>query len=144
LDIKLVLAISILLQITAAALALRLIKITDRSISWILLALAISLMAIRRSVTLFHMVAGKGVPADWAAETVALLTSALLVAGIAFIAPLFLSIKHSEEAVKKAGTSWKYVFRKGRQIYQKPTRYYRRKSQAARRLRRKFCGMQKT
>jgi light-regulated signal transduction histidine kinase (bacteriophytochrome) len=100
--IKVVLAISILLQITATVLALKLIKITGRNISWILVAMAISLMAIRRSVTLFHMFAGERVPADWAAETVALLTSALLVAGIAFIAPLFLSIKHSEEAVKKA------------------------------------------
>ena len=100
--IKLVLAISILLQITAAVLALRLIKITGRNISWILVAVAISLMAIRRSVTLFHMFAGEGVPADLTAETVALLTSALMLAGIAFIAPLFLSIKRSEEAVKEA------------------------------------------
>jgi light-regulated signal transduction histidine kinase (bacteriophytochrome) len=100
--IKLVLAISILLQIMAAVLALRLTKITGRNISWILVAVAISLMAIRRSVTLFHMFAGKGVPADWAAETVALVTSALMVAGIAFIAPIFLSVKRSEEAVKKA------------------------------------------
>jgi light-regulated signal transduction histidine kinase (bacteriophytochrome) len=94
--------ISILLQITAAALALRLIKITGRNVSWILVAVAISLMAIRRSVTLFHMFSGERVPADWAAETVALVTSALLVAGIAFIAPIFLAVKRSEEAVKKA------------------------------------------
>ena len=100
--IKLVLAISILLQITATVLALRLIKITGRNISWILVAVAISLMAIRRSVTLFHMFAGEKVPADWAAETVALITSALMVAGIAFIAPIFLSVKRSEEDVKKA------------------------------------------
>ncbi|OGW54317.1 MAG: hypothetical protein A2Y81_13095 [Nitrospirae bacterium RBG_13_43_8] len=100
--IKLVLAISILLQITATVLALRLVKITGRNISWILVAVAISLMAIRRSVTLFHMFVGERVPADWAAETVALVTSALMVAGIAFIAPIFLSVKRSEEAVKKA------------------------------------------
>jgi light-regulated signal transduction histidine kinase (bacteriophytochrome) len=100
--IKVVLSISILLQITAAVLALRLIKITGRNISWILGAVAISLMAVRRSVTLFHMFAGQKVPADWFAETVALVTSALMVAGIAFIAPIFLSVKHSEEAVKKA------------------------------------------
>jgi DNA-binding NarL/FixJ family response regulator len=53
--IKVVLAISILLQITATVLALKLIKITGRNISWILVAVAISLMAIRRSVTLFHI-----------------------------------------------------------------------------------------
>jgi predicted ATPase len=97
--IKLVLAISILLQIMATVLALRLIKITGRNISWILVAVAISLMAIRRSVTLFHMFAGERVPADWAAETVALVTSALMVAGIAFVAPIFLSVKRSEELI---------------------------------------------
>ena len=59
-------------------------------------------MAIRRSVTLFHMLGGDSIPADVAAETVALLTSALMVAGIAFIVPLFLSIKRSEEALKNA------------------------------------------
>jgi len=48
------------------------------------------------------MFTGERVPADLAAETVALVTSALMVAGIAFIAPIFLSIKRSEEAIQKA------------------------------------------
>jgi len=101
-NVKLVLAISILLQVTAAFLALRLIRITGRSTSWFLIAVAVSLMAIRRSVTLFHMLSGQSIHADVPAEIVALLTSALMLAGIAFIAPLFLSIKRSEETVRKA------------------------------------------
>jgi len=59
-------------------------------------------MAIRRSLTLFFMYSGARIPADPAAETVALFTSALMMVGIALIAPLFLSIKHSEESLQKA------------------------------------------
>ncbi|MFH1702438.1 MAG: ATP-binding protein [Nitrospirota bacterium] len=101
-DIKLVLTISILLQLSAGFLALRLIRITGRSIAWILIATAISLMAIRRSITLLHMFSGEKVPADFTAELVALVTSALMLIGIAFIVPLFSSIKRSEEALQKA------------------------------------------
>ncbi|MEW6584640.1 MAG: ATP-binding protein [Nitrospirota bacterium] len=101
-DIKLVLAISILLQITAAFLALRLIRVTGRSVAWNLIAIAVSLMAMRRSVTLYHMFSGEVVQADLTAEAVALATSALMVAGIALIAPLFLSITRAKDAVQKA------------------------------------------
>jgi signal transduction histidine kinase len=105
LDIKLVLAISILLQITAAVLALRLIRITGKSVAWNLIAIAVFLMAIRRLITLSEMYSGQSMPAvltDLTAETVALFTSALMLVGIALIAPLFLSIKRSKEAVQKA------------------------------------------
>lgn len=101
-DIKLVLAISILLQFTAGFLAFRLIKVTGRRTAWVLIAIAIFLMAIRRSITLFHMLSGQKIPADFSAELVALVTSALMVAGIALIAPLFLTIRRSEEALQKA------------------------------------------
>lgn len=99
---KLVLAISILLQFTAGYLAFRLIKVTGRRTAWVLIATAVFLMAIRRCITLFHMLSGEKVPADFTAELVALVTSALMVSGIALIAPLFLSIKRSEEALQKA------------------------------------------
>jgi hypothetical protein len=36
------------------------------------------------------MFSGEGVPSDWVAETVDLVISALMVAGIAFIAPIIL------------------------------------------------------
>jgi light-regulated signal transduction histidine kinase (bacteriophytochrome) len=102
LNIKLVLAISILLQFTAGYLAFRLIKVTGRRTAWVLIATAVFLMAIRRCITLFHMLSGEKVPADFTAELVALVTSALMVSGIALIAPLFFSIKRSEEALQKA------------------------------------------
>jgi len=99
---KLILAISILLQFTAGFLAFRLIKVTGRRTAWVLIATAVFFMAIRRCITLFHMLSGKIIPADFTAELVALVTTALMVAGIALIAPLFLSIKRSEQELQKA------------------------------------------
>ncbi len=101
-DLKFVLAFSVLLQFTATFLALRLIRLTGKRKAWLLISAAISLMALRRSITLGHMLSeGLSHPPDPAAEWVALATSALLLAGIALIGPLFLSIKRSEDAQRK-------------------------------------------
>jgi PAS domain S-box-containing protein len=100
-DVIYVLAISVLLQFTAAFLALRLIQITGGRIAWILISAAISLMAIRRSITLLNLISGEAHPPEMIAELVALATSILIVVGIAMIAPIFRSIKHSEEALHK-------------------------------------------
>ncbi len=100
-DIKLILLVSIILQLTAAVLALRLIVITKRTPAWLVIAVAIVLMALRRGITLYEILFG-GVPTplDLPAELVALTISVLMVMGIAWIAPLFLSIKGSEEALR--------------------------------------------
>lgn len=100
-DITFILSASILLQLTAAFLALRLMWVTGRQPAWALIAAAISLMALRRVITLYQWWSG-GLPhpPDQAAELVALAISVLMVAGIAWIAPLFLSIKRSEEALQ--------------------------------------------
>lgn len=99
-NVALVLTISVLLQFAAAILALRLIRITGRRTAWVLIAMAISLMAIRRCITLSDILSGRVVTAELTAELVALATSALMVVGVALIAPLFLSIKRSEEALR--------------------------------------------
>jgi PAS domain S-box-containing protein len=105
-DLKFVLAFSVLLQFTAAFLAFRLIRLTGKRKAWLLISAAISLMAIRRSITLENMLSeGLAYPPDPAAEWVAFATSALLVAGIALIGPLFVSIKNSEEAQRKISRS---------------------------------------
>ena len=78
--IVLVLAASIALQFLAAILSLRLIWITGRSWAWSLIALALTLMGIRRSITLFHMLAGNiPVSPDLEAELVALFISVIMV-----------------------------------------------------------------
>ena len=100
--VTVVLVASILLQCTAAGLALRLIRITGRWPAWILIAAAILLMAIRRSITMYRLASGNEVLLpDPAAECVALATSALMVLGLAWISPLFHAIKDSEEKLEQ-------------------------------------------
>ena len=50
-----ILILSILLQFTAAFLALRLVWVTKRTPAWVLIALAICLMALRRGLTLYQL-----------------------------------------------------------------------------------------
>jgi PAS domain S-box-containing protein len=94
-----ILIFSILLQLTAALLALRLIRVTQAKLAWILIAAAITLMALRRSITLFQMVFLEApTTIDLTVESVALVISILMVFGIAWIAPVFTSIEKAEEA----------------------------------------------
>lgn len=96
--------ISIILQFVAALLALRLIRITGRWTGWSLIAAAITLMAVRRSITLFYHLTNGG-PSDLYTEsiplTVSMIISVLMAAGIAAITPLFVSMKESEEALRQ-------------------------------------------
>ena len=93
-----ILILSILLQFTAAFLALRLVWVTKRTPAWVLIALAICLMALRRGLTLYQLLFWESpTPLDQTTELVALTTSILLVGGMARIAPLFHSVRKSEE-----------------------------------------------
>ena len=94
-----ILTLSILLQVVAALLALRLIRVTQAKPAWVLIAAAISLMALRRSITLFQMIFLEApTTVDLTVESVALVISILMVLGIAWIAPVFIAIKNAEEA----------------------------------------------
>ena len=108
--LTLILGISISLQFAAAFFALRLIKITGRPIAWSLLSSAIFLMAIRRCVTFFSVISGElSRPPDLIAESIALIISALMLAGIFYIGPLFLSIKRSENSLRIANRAYKVL-----------------------------------
>jgi PAS domain S-box-containing protein len=96
----LVLAFSLVLQAAAAVLALRLIRITGRGTAWLLIAAALALMAVRRGISFAQVLAGTRT-ADPAAELVALGISALMVAGIAWIAPLIGAIRRAEREVRQ-------------------------------------------
>jgi len=98
----LVLGLSLLLQVGAAAMALRLVRLTGWKATWVLIAAAISLMAVRRSITLVRVVAEGGAHApDFQAELVALLISVLMVLGIACLSPLIASIRRAEREVRQ-------------------------------------------
>lgn len=95
----LVLCASLILQIIAAVLALRLIRLTGRGAAWLGLAGAILLMAVRRSITLYQAWLGERTP-DFSAEFVALVISILMLFGVASIAPLIHMISRSEEVAR--------------------------------------------
>jgi PAS domain S-box-containing protein len=102
-SVAVILVISILLQFATAFLALRLIRVTGRRTAWVLIAAALFFMAIRRCITLFQA-EFLGVPytTSMPAELVALVISILMLVGVIWIAPLFLTLKRSEEALRTA------------------------------------------
>jgi len=72
------------------------------------IAAAILLMAVRRSITLVRSLSGGGaVQPDLPAELVALVISALMVAGIVWIGPVFASISKTNEALKRSARAWR-------------------------------------
>src|SRR5512135_3789275 len=88
--ITLVLIVSIIIQVIAAILAMKLVRITGRRTGWILIALAITAMAVRRCLTLhqmFFLEAGFTHP-DPLTELVALFSSTLMLLGVRWIKPL--------------------------------------------------------
>jgi C4-dicarboxylate-specific signal transduction histidine kinase len=101
-SVTIILVISILIQFATAFLALRLIRVTGGRTAWVLIAAALFLMAIRRCVTLFQTeFLGMPYATSLSAELVALVISILMLARVIWIAPLFLSLKRSEEALRK-------------------------------------------
>jgi len=98
-----VLGFSVVLQFAAAFLALNLIQVTGRPKAWILIATAVFLMMARRGIALWRLLSGDLThPPDLSAELVALVISVLMLVGIAWIGPLFLSIKRSGEALRES------------------------------------------
>ncbi len=97
-----ILILSIALQFIAAFLALRLVWITKKSPAWVLIALAMGLMALRRCLTFYQVLFWEApTHLDQTTELVGLAVSICMVVGVARIAPLFFSMKESEEALRR-------------------------------------------
>jgi len=82
---------STLVQAAAALVALRLVRVTGRRRAWWLVAGALALMAVRRAIVLYDLVAGHVQASQglFNAEVVALAISLVMLAGIAMIGPVF-------------------------------------------------------
>lgn len=94
---------SLLLQTVAAIFALRLIFITGRKKAWILLSLGIASMEVRRAITFINIFTGNaGSQPEMAYEIIGLVGSAIMLAGVLLIRPVFMSIKRAEREQKKA------------------------------------------
>ncbi len=87
-----VLAVSIILQLAAAGLALRLIAVTTHRLGWMLIAGALVLMAVRRLLTLAGAIGTARAAPDLATELIALAISAAMLGGVAAIRPLFVEM----------------------------------------------------
>ncbi len=105
-----ILLISAVLQFTAAGLAMRLIFVTGRWWAWILIALALTLMGIRRSITLYRTVSNDAsISPDLTAELVALSISALMVVGVLLIGAIFGKIKRTQRNLDEAKKQYQAV-----------------------------------
>ena len=96
-----IVATSVLLQFFAALFALRLIPITGRKTAWLLVAIAISLMTVRRFESLLRLVTGQSSSApDMIFEVVGLVISCAMAAGMYLIQPLFKEMASSREKLR--------------------------------------------
>ncbi len=98
-----VLVASIAAQLTAAALALRLIRVTAWRLAWSTIAVAMALMGVRRSITFYRLMTGDlSRPPDLSAELVALAISLLMVTGVVVFASGFRAARRSERALHES------------------------------------------
>ena len=91
------LIISIVLQIVAASIALRFMKLTKYRLSWILLSLSFVFMAVRKIIQFFEYF--RGTPSyTWLMidEWIGVLVSVLIIGGVILIRELFSSLKRAE------------------------------------------------
>jgi two-component system, sensor histidine kinase and response regulator len=90
------------LQFAAALLAIRLTWITGRKWAWTFVSAGIALMAIRRGILLYEVMADPSRLQPYYFQALELVTSACLVAGMAGIGPLFRAFRQSERDLRKA------------------------------------------
>ena len=91
------LIISIVLQIIAAVIALRFMKLTKYRLSWILLSLSFALMAVRKIIQFFEFF--RGTPSfawQMVDEWIGVLISVMIIGGVILIRELFISLKRAE------------------------------------------------
>jgi signal transduction histidine kinase len=91
------LIISIVLQIIAAFIALRFMKLTKYRLSWILLSLSFGLMAVRKIIQFFEFF--RGTPSfTWQLidEWIGVLISVMIIVGVVLIRELFYSLKRAD------------------------------------------------
>ncbi|MBU4487119.1 MAG: PAS domain S-box protein [Candidatus Delongbacteria bacterium] len=98
-----IIILSILLQVTAAFIALSLIKVTGNKWSWTFIALAMALQALRRILVLIGLINGELADFDVQSfELIGLVLSALMAVGVISIKPYFIAQARSIEERKQA------------------------------------------
>ncbi len=101
-DIILILAASISLQIIAVFLSLKLIRLTRTRTAWMLIAIAFALIAFRHLIRFIRFISGDLSPLpDSSDELLTVAISVIIVVGMASIAPAVRAMKRSEEELAK-------------------------------------------
>ena len=94
---------AVVTQLIAAFFALRLIRVTGKSPAWVLVCMGFCFMAARRSLSVIRMLAGDpGTPPDPLDDSMGLAISAVMLAGVLAIRPLFFTIKQAAEALQRS------------------------------------------
>jgi len=93
---------AVLLQLTAAFFALQLIRVSGGRASWMLICGAFCIMAIRRSLSLWELLAGRYPTPELLDDAAAVAISALMLAGVLTIPSLFLTIQRAAETLRRA------------------------------------------
>ncbi|HUS84529.1 MAG TPA: PAS domain S-box protein [Anaerolineales bacterium] len=92
-----ILAVSALLQLFAATLALRLIHITGGLKVWVTVAIGMALMALRSALVLYQIVSGTpGINLAPISEVIALVASLVLIPALAWIGPHLSTATHAD------------------------------------------------
>ena len=95
------LIIAILLQIIAAVIALNLISVTKRRLSWILISLGFLLMALRRVIELLPFISGEiQNELTYFDNWLGITSSIFIIIGIILIGQIFYSLNRSEKKFK--------------------------------------------
>jgi PAS domain S-box-containing protein len=105
----LLVGVSLFVQVAAAVIALRLIRVTGTRTAWLVIAAAIALMAVRRALTLSAILAGGATQVDPSAEFVALVTSALMLVGLAMLGPWFVATRRAEGALRRVNRALRTI-----------------------------------
>ena len=108
--IIIILICSVLLQFLAVLYALRLIKLTGKASSWILISLALFMMMVRRIIPLYYLIfTNRNYPADLTNEFIGLLLSLFMFLGIVGIRQIFVARKKAEEEAKLSAQHIHYL-----------------------------------
>jgi PAS domain S-box-containing protein len=118
----LILAISALLQFSAAFIAFRLIKVTQKTYSWILISAALCLMSVRRIIPIYYFFyMPESYAPDILNETIGLILSVFMLLGVISVRSLLTGRKEAEERYQNLldnmmegyqviGKDWRYVY----------------------------------
>jgi C4-dicarboxylate-specific signal transduction histidine kinase len=93
---------AVLLQLTAAVFALKLIRVSGGRVSWTLISSAFCIMAIRRSLSLWQLLTGGYPTPALLDDAAAVAISALMLAGVLTIPSLFHTIQRAAETLRQA------------------------------------------